>query len=254
MLQKWLQIWIFHVRGGCVYLAHMFGSHRGASGKICCVFACMCVFPSAQFPLLLTFAWFHTWWVIQCEAQVCVLPSVLSGCFIKLVGSEVLKIICLSMCSSVHVLLQFTELGMFETVWQVKYYNYNKRDHCQWGNSFNSIEYECKPNDTHTLMWVNKEMFVWWRNQRCAVCTPQHIGRNRGVALLSVMIKWGRVLSLCAVKGCLSFSYCLLIAFRSPPILRTVWKDKATLFSSIVYCYIKTWDLLPNATWNYCRI
>lgn len=56
--------------------------------------------------------------------------------------------------------LQFTELGMFETVWQVKYYNYNKRDHCQWGNSFSSIEYECKPNDTRTLMWVNKEMFV----------------------------------------------------------------------------------------------
>lgn len=55
---------------------------------------------------------------------------------------------------------QFTELGMFETVWQVKFYNYNKRDHCQWGNSFNSIEYECKPNDTRTLMWVNKEMFV----------------------------------------------------------------------------------------------
>ncbi|KAG8000299.1 CB1 cannabinoid receptor-interacting protein 1 [Nibea albiflora] len=55
---------------------------------------------------------------------------------------------------------QHTEAGMFETVWQVKYYNYNKRDHCQWGNSFNSIEYECKPNDTRTLMWVNKEMFV----------------------------------------------------------------------------------------------
>lgn len=58
-------------------------------------------------------------------------------------------------------LLQFTEAGLFETVWQVKYYNYNKRDHCQWGNSFNSIEYECKPNDTRTLMWVNKETFVW---------------------------------------------------------------------------------------------
>lgn len=69
--------------------------------------------------------------------------------------------VCLCMCSSARVfVLQFTELGVFETVWQVKYYNYNKRDHCQWGNSFNSIEYECKPNDTRTLMWVNKEMFV----------------------------------------------------------------------------------------------
>ncbi|KAM7385313.1 hypothetical protein PAMP_001401 [Pampus punctatissimus] len=54
----------------------------------------------------------------------------------------------------VQISIQFTEAGMFETVWQVKYYNYNKRDHCQWGNSFNSIEYECKPNDTRTLMWL----------------------------------------------------------------------------------------------------
>lgn len=59
-----------------------------------------------------------------------------------------------------YFLLQFAEAGLFEAVWQVKYYNYNKRDHCQWGNSFNSIEYECKPNDTRTLMWVNKEAFV----------------------------------------------------------------------------------------------
>ncbi|KAM8859361.1 CB1 cannabinoid receptor-interacting protein 1b isoform 1-T1 [Spinachia spinachia] len=60
----------------------------------------------------------------------------------------------------VQISIQFAEAGLFEAVWQVKYYNYNKRDHCQWGNSFNSIEYECKPNDTRTLMWVNKEMFV----------------------------------------------------------------------------------------------
>ncbi|KAK2921636.1 hypothetical protein Q8A73_001121 [Channa argus] len=40
----------------------------------------------------------------------------------------------------VQINIQFTTAGTFETVWQVKYYNYNKRDHCQWGNSFNSIE------------------------------------------------------------------------------------------------------------------
>ncbi|XP_016403589.1 CB1 cannabinoid receptor-interacting protein 1-like [Sinocyclocheilus rhinocerous] len=60
----------------------------------------------------------------------------------------------------VQVNIQFTLAGVFETVWQVKFYNYNKRDHCQWGNSFNSIEYECKPNDTRTLMWINKELFL----------------------------------------------------------------------------------------------
>ncbi|XP_061915495.1 CB1 cannabinoid receptor-interacting protein 1b [Entelurus aequoreus] len=60
----------------------------------------------------------------------------------------------------VQISIQFTEAGMFETVWQVKYYNYNKRDHCQWGNSFNSIHYECKPNETRTLMWVTKETFM----------------------------------------------------------------------------------------------
>ncbi|XP_035259524.1 CB1 cannabinoid receptor-interacting protein 1-like isoform X2 [Anguilla anguilla] len=56
--------------------------------------------------------------------------------------------------------VQFTTAGLFETVWQVKYYNYHKREHCQWGNSFASIEYECKPNETRSLMWINKELFV----------------------------------------------------------------------------------------------
>lgn len=55
---------------------------------------------------------------------------------------------------------QFKAAGIFETMWQVKFYNYNKKDHCQWGNSFRSIEYECKPNDSHSLMWISKETFL----------------------------------------------------------------------------------------------
>ncbi|POI27078.1 hypothetical protein CIB84_009172 [Bambusicola thoracicus] len=55
--------------------------------------------------------------------------------------------------------IEFNDIGVFETVWQVKFYNYHKRDHCQWGNSFGSIEYECKPNETRSLMWINKETF-----------------------------------------------------------------------------------------------
>lgn len=55
---------------------------------------------------------------------------------------------------------QFTDIGTFETVWQVKFYNYHKRDHCQWGSPFSVIEYECKPNETRSLMWVNKESFL----------------------------------------------------------------------------------------------
>ncbi|KAK2092604.1 hypothetical protein P7K49_029132 [Saguinus oedipus] len=54
----------------------------------------------------------------------------------------------------------FTDIGTFETVWQVKFYNYHKRDHCQWGSPFSVIEYECKPNETRSLMWVNKESFL----------------------------------------------------------------------------------------------
>uniref|UniRef100_A0A8I4A2G0 CB1 cannabinoid receptor-interacting protein 1 n=1 Tax=Callithrix jacchus TaxID=9483 RepID=A0A8I4A2G0_CALJA len=56
--------------------------------------------------------------------------------------------------------LLFTDIGTFETVWQVKFYNYHKRDHCQWGSPFSVIEYECKPNETRSLMWVNKESFL----------------------------------------------------------------------------------------------
>lgn len=55
--------------------------------------------------------------------------------------------------------VQFNKAGTFETVWQAKYYNYYKREHCQFGNKFSSIEYECKPNETRTLMWINKEAF-----------------------------------------------------------------------------------------------
>lgn len=55
---------------------------------------------------------------------------------------------------------QFTDIGTFETMWQVKFYNYHKRDHCQWGSPFSVIEYECKPNETRSLMWVNKESFL----------------------------------------------------------------------------------------------
>ncbi|KAF4090006.1 hypothetical protein AMELA_G00044810 [Ameiurus melas] len=56
----------------------------------------------------------------------------------------------------VQVSIHFMAAGLFETMWQVKFYNYNKKDHCQWGNSFRSIEYECKPNDAHSLMWITK--------------------------------------------------------------------------------------------------
>ncbi|XP_055521059.1 CB1 cannabinoid receptor-interacting protein 1-like, partial [Leucoraja erinacea] len=59
-----------------------------------------------------------------------------------------------------QVHIQFMDIGTFETVWQVKFYNYHKRDHCQWGNSFGSIDYECKPNETRSLMWINKEMIT----------------------------------------------------------------------------------------------
>ncbi|KAI1240399.1 hypothetical protein IHE44_0008819, partial [Lamprotornis superbus] len=52
----------------------------------------------------------------------------------------------------IQVNMQFNDIGVFETVWQVKFYNYHKRDHCQWGNSFGSIEYECKPNETRSLI------------------------------------------------------------------------------------------------------
>ncbi|KAK2817600.1 hypothetical protein Q5P01_025791 [Channa striata] len=59
----------------------------------------------------------------------------------------------------VQVSIEFNKAGTFETVWQAKYYNYYKREHCQFGNKFSTIEYECKPNETRTLMWINKEVF-----------------------------------------------------------------------------------------------
>ncbi|XP_028828359.1 CB1 cannabinoid receptor-interacting protein 1a [Denticeps clupeoides] len=60
----------------------------------------------------------------------------------------------------IQVAIQFKEAGDFETVWQVKFYNYYKREHCQFGNNFNCIEYEAKPNETRSLMWINREAFL----------------------------------------------------------------------------------------------
>ncbi|XP_032755617.1 CB1 cannabinoid receptor-interacting protein 1-like [Rattus rattus] len=54
----------------------------------------------------------------------------------------------------------FTDTGTFETVCQFKFYNYQKRDHCQWGSPFSITEYECKLNETWSLMWVSKESFL----------------------------------------------------------------------------------------------
>lgn len=59
----------------------------------------------------------------------------------------------------VQVSIEFGKAGTFETVWQAKYYNYYKREHCQFGNKFESIDYELKPNETRTLIWINKEAF-----------------------------------------------------------------------------------------------
>ncbi|KAG7217824.1 hypothetical protein INR49_020873, partial [Caranx melampygus] len=65
--------------------------------------------------------------------------------------------------------VQFNKAGTFETVWQAKYYNYYKREHCQFGNKFSSIEYECKPNETRTLMWINKESQSLFTTERIKV-------------------------------------------------------------------------------------
>lgn len=78
----------------------------------------------------------------------------------------------LSWSPLVCVSVQFIKAGTFETVWQAKYYNYYKREHCQFGNKFSSIEYECKPNETRTLMWINKEAFNWLRPLNPAQRTP----------------------------------------------------------------------------------
>ncbi|KAI5108547.1 CB1 cannabinoid receptor-interacting protein 1b [Silurus meridionalis] len=60
----------------------------------------------------------------------------------------------------VQVGIQFMSAGLFETTWQVKFYNYKKRNHCQWGSSFRSIEYECKPIHPHGLMSISKETYL----------------------------------------------------------------------------------------------
>ncbi|KAF7710933.1 hypothetical protein HF521_009805 [Silurus meridionalis] len=59
----------------------------------------------------------------------------------------------------VQVGIQFMSAGLFETTWQVKFYNYKKRNHCQWGSSFRSIEYECKPIHPHGLMSITDFCF-----------------------------------------------------------------------------------------------
>ncbi|EFB26387.1 hypothetical protein PANDA_016523, partial [Ailuropoda melanoleuca] len=54
----------------------------------------------------------------------------------------------------------FTDIGTFNMVWQVKFYNYNKQDHCQCIRPFSVTENEYKPDETCSFMWVNKESFL----------------------------------------------------------------------------------------------
>lgn len=182
----------------CVSYPSVQSTPRGPLGwKGVCLRVYVCMYPSVQSVCFLFISPSHyftqdniMWVSVSTCVWLCVSAcSHLSALYVQssLYQIRPLKDAenCLCMYSSVHVFpLQFTEAGMFETVWQVKYYNYNKRDHCQWGNSFNSIEYECKPNDTRTLMWVNKEMFVWCRNSltyllckntRCDVSDCQYV-------------------------------------------------------------------------------
>ncbi|VCW49289.1 unnamed protein product [Gulo gulo] len=56
--------------------------------------------------------------------------------------------------------MTFTVIGTLNMVWQVKFYIYHKQDHCQCVRPFSVTEYECKPNKTCSLMWMNKESFL----------------------------------------------------------------------------------------------
>lgn len=113
--------------------------------------------------------------------------------------------------TTISLSVQFNKAGSFETVWQAKYYNYYKREHCQFGNKFSSIDYECKPNETRTLMWINKETFNWVssplhcphtkyqaEDTRCTRTTFEHQHLNKKDSLiLKACITSARVWYLC---------------------------------------------------------
>lgn len=142
------------IRSEFIWLFPCLVNHRLSLQRLCPLFLIYCM-SAGRVVSMVTDILTTLWW-LQLFLWLLVYFSTVSQYLLHVLQQD-----AVNLCVSV---LQFTEVGMFETVWQVKYYNYNKRDHCQWGNSFNSIEYECKPNDTRTLMWVNKEMFIWVRN------------------------------------------------------------------------------------------
>ncbi|KAK3554716.1 hypothetical protein QTP70_032634 [Hemibagrus guttatus] len=111
--------------------------------------------------------------------------------------------------------LQFMAAGLFETMWQVKFYNHNKRDHCQWGNSFHSIEYECKPNESHSLMLISKETFLAivkaarsYLRFSHGVAAAKAIGRD-SFCFFSLSLLWQSKTNICLDKKRLfEFIFC----------------------------------------------
>lgn len=105
----------------------------------------------------------------------------------------------LTLCS-LSLCVQFNKAGTFETVWQAKYYNYYKREHCQFGNKFSNIEYECKPNETRSLMWINKEVFNWARTSERPTsghefnrwCLPESVLSLFLISFITTKRIWGR--------------------------------------------------------------
>lgn len=136
--------------------------------------------------------------------------------------------------SSVSLSVQFNKAGTFETVWQAKYYNYYKREHCQFGNKFSSIEYECKPNETRTLMWINKEAFNWVRRAGAGLClniciTPLACSQSR------VPNQWGS--AICVVSwNVLEKQLFAMLVFQGFTLLHTPAKGAVEKLVQRVNC------------------
>lgn len=52
----------------------------------------------------------------------------------------------------IQIIMTFTFIGTLNMVWQGKFYIYRKQDHCQCVRPFSVTEYECKPNETCSLI------------------------------------------------------------------------------------------------------
>ncbi|CAM1328346.1 CNRIP1 (predicted) [Pycnogonum litorale] len=61
--------------------------------------------------------------------------------------------------SVMPVRIKLRDIGNLQLILQTKFYKQEDTQHAEWGNTFHCVDYECKVNESRTVVSVEKETF-----------------------------------------------------------------------------------------------